>query len=153
MKAPGKSWPVLVASLFFLQPALAQDSGQDSRILRQKVTTTFVLVAESPEANSMALWLSEHAPSERGRQLLDRDRVGDLRISHSATRDGPVPVAESVPLHSPPSGDPGDTFSISTCSDGVSQAWEFEWRATEGSGAWSSKSYTTKLVAECPSAD
>jgi hypothetical protein len=153
MNAHCKTWPFLVASVFFLAPALAEDSGRDSRILRQEVTTTLVLGSRTPEAESMASWLIEHAQSERGRQLLDRDRVGELRISHSATRDGPAPVFDSVPLHNPPAGNPGDSFTVGTCSEGVSQVWEFEWLASDDGGDWSSKSYATKLVAECPSAD
>lgn len=125
----------------------AQDTGKS---IKQQVTTNFVLEAGSPEAMAVTQWLLENAPVEAGSPLIALDHIGDIRVTHTASISGIQPFNDPpVPPYMPPQGNPGDTCSVGTCSDNVSQTWEYEWVGPGSDGGWVNASYERELVVEC----
>ncbi|WP_155394182.1 hypothetical protein [Xanthomonas albilineans] len=111
----------------------------------QFVVTTSTYSANSAEKQAIMAWLQQHAERVRGHLIGEFERVGDVTVIYSrdvaldryvvqSPGDGPP---ASLPL----SGHPGDTFSVSSCSSGVSQTWSYTWTSNFSGGGWKLTNY------------
>lgn len=145
----------LTLALAILPPQLlmAQPMAGDSPVVSQKVTTTYLLEAGSAEAKAMQAWLWKHTLVRDGVKLFDAAHIGDIRITHTAVRKGTNAgtYAEGPPPPwMPAQGNPGDTYSVSTCSGGVSTSWSYEWVGSSADGGWVLQEYHSVNVRSCP---
>jgi hypothetical protein len=105
--------------------------------------------AGSKGANLVARWLLDHATYAQGQMLGDLSKLGMVTVTYSLSGVQSVGGGPPVPL--PPSGQSGDRISISSCSMGTRQTWEYEWVSNSAGSGWVLRAYNWTHVTSCSS--
>lgn len=113
----------------------------------QFVVTTADYSAISSEKQTVTLWLQQHAQRVNGHLIGDFNQIGDITVTYSreTATDGRVTAqspGDAPPTPLPSNGRPGDTYSVSSCSKGLSQTWTYTFVNNSNGGSWQLVSYT-----------
>ncbi|MBB5876355.1 hypothetical protein [Xanthomonas sp. 3498] len=102
------------------------------------VTTTTTYPDQSPEKQAVVAWLQQHAQYVNGHLIGEVDKLRDVTVTYTRTTDGrvrPQAPGDAPPTPLPP-GQPGDTYSVSNCTGGVSQSWSYKFVSNSNGGGW-----------------
>ncbi|WP_131721591.1 hypothetical protein [Xanthomonas sp. NCPPB 1128] len=102
------------------------------------ITTTATYADRSAEKQAVVTWLQQHAESVNGHLIGEVDKLRDVTVTYTRTTDGrvrPQAPGDAPPTPLPP-GQPGDTYSVSNCTGGVSQSWSYTSVSSSKGGGW-----------------
>ncbi|MCT8292041.1 hypothetical protein RMA73_14095 [Xanthomonas translucens pv. translucens] len=107
----------------------------------QVVTTTTSYAESSPEKHQVELWLQQHTARVNGHLIGEFGQIGDVTVTYSreTASDGrvhPQAPGDAPPTPLPSNGRPGDTYSVSSCTRGVSQSWSYVFVNNSNGGNW-----------------
>ncbi|WP_155742307.1 hypothetical protein [Xanthomonas graminis] len=138
----------LIALPFFASAAVSS----------QVVVTESTYSATSSETQQVVLWLQQHTARVNGRPVGDFNQIGDITVAHSreTASDGLAHLqspGDPPPTDLPTHAQPGDTYSVSSCSKGVSQTWSFVFVNNSSGGFWKLADYKYNTKACSGSSD
>ncbi|QHQ27364.1 hypothetical protein [Xanthomonas albilineans] len=111
----------------------------------QLMVTKSTYSANSAEEHAVMAWLQQHAERVKGHLIGEFERVGDVTVTYSREtaldRYAVQSQGDASPVLLADSGHPGDAFSVSSCSAGVSQMWSYAWASNASGGGWVLNSY------------
>lgn len=136
---------VAVAAVVFPGfPAAAQEITQTSRSTIQAGTREHLELARFLADVSLRKDL-------KGSQLYDLTASKDaFHVTYTQTLSAKRVHAPNPPTGLPTTGNPGDTYKVSHCTQSTMQEWEFTWiQVVPGKWGWVTTSYSTTYVRRC----
>jgi hypothetical protein len=133
----------LAVSAYFIAASFSIGATESS----QFVVTTSSYSAASSEQHAVLNWLQQNAGYVNGKVIGDFGSIGSVTVTYSrevVAYDQVIPMSPGggPPTPLPSGGKPGDTYSVSSCSAGVSQTWSYQWMSSSTGGGWVLVSYT-----------
>ncbi|MCW0460359.1 hypothetical protein NB717_001427 [Xanthomonas sacchari] len=125
---------VVFAAQFLVAPLVAGAAPSS----QYTITTTATYADKSPEKQAVVAWLQQHAQYVNGHLIGEFDKLQDVTVTYTRTTDGrvrPQSPGDAPPNPLPP-GQPGDTYSVSNCTGGVSQSWSYKFVSGSNGGTW-----------------
>ena len=128
--------------------ACASTIAPAQTIITRTLTTQGEYRAGSREAKEVLYWLTTHAAHNNGEVIGDFDKLGNIQVVYSAIASSANVrangVGDSPPVPLPPSGNPGDSITITSTSGGITQTWSYTWQGSSAGGNWALTSYSWK---------
>jgi len=125
--------------------------AQSSKLISKAVHQGWLIQKGSPDFDNVRAFLLSQSNGYYNASDLSIDRLGDLTVQVSTHGTGVISnYDENDPPDTPPDGgNPsiGDTWSVSTCSNGLSQSWT--WTYEGGTRGWVETAYSKQQGSSC----
>lgn len=145
---------VLFAVLVTLGNGTAQ--AVDQVVAHGTISRSSTMAAGTPGFEAVRQFVIQHSLTD---QHMSLSNAGNLPVSFHITSTTLIREPNDLvrtqdmaypPVSLPANGNPGDTLSISSCSNHISETWTYTWGQTSSGGqGWVMQKYTWSVVNKC----